>query len=266
MKARAPVSLIIPCYRCSETIGRAIESVAAQTVLPTEVILVDDHSEDDQKTLSTLKQLQNAYPELAMQVLPLSENKGPGSARNEGWKKSSQPYITFLDSDDAWHSKKIEIQYSWMNAHPNADLSAHLSIDLSKNVPPDLFASLDARQVLMSNLLLSNYLPCRSVMIKSDIGQRFLEGKRQAEDYLLWLNIGFQGGQLWFLNQPLAYSFKDDFGQQGLNAHLEASHQGVIETYRFIYQRGYISLSKYYLLRLMCSFKHLRRIALSKKA
>jgi hypothetical protein len=153
-----------------------------------------------------------------------------------------------------------------MNANPNADLSAHLSIDLSKNVPPDLFASLDARQVVMSNLLLSNYLPCRSVMIKSDISQRFLEGKRQAEDYLLWLNIGFQGGQLWFLNQPLAYSFKDDFGQQGLNAHLEASHQGVIETYRFIYQRGYISLSKYYLLRLMCSFKHLRRIALSKKA
>ena len=263
MKAFAQVSVIIPCYRCPDTIGRAIESVAAQTMLPREVILVDDHSNDSQRTLQSLESSKIAYPEIPITILILSENKGPGSARNEGWKYSTQPYIAFLDADDAWHPEKLEIQYSWMVAHPQATLSAHPSVSLSKKSPPALSKELNLKQVSIGDLLLSNFLPCRSVMLKSNIKERFLEGKRQAEDYLLWLGIGFQGGQIWYLNQPLAYSYKDDFGQQGLNANLVASHKGVLETYRLIYQRGFISAPKYYFLFLMCFIKHLRRKVLS---
>jgi len=41
---RAPVSVVIPCYRCQGTLGRALASVAAQTWPPAEVIVVDDGS------------------------------------------------------------------------------------------------------------------------------------------------------------------------------------------------------------------------------
>ncbi len=263
MKANAEVSVIIPCYRCADTIGRALESVASQTMLPAEVILVDDHSNDDQKTLNALINLKIAFPELSIKILTLSENKGPGSARNEGWKYSTQAYIAFLDADDTWHPQKLEIQYSWMIAHPQTTLSAHSSVNLSKNIPPKLSTQLNLKQVSMLALLLSNFFPCRSVMLKSNIKERFLEGKRQAEDYLLWLSIGFQGGEIWFLNQPLAYSYKDDFGQCGLNANLEASYRGVLETYRLIYQRGFISAPKYLLLMPICFIKHIRRKVLS---
>jgi glycosyltransferase involved in cell wall biosynthesis len=40
----ASVSVIIPCYRCSNTIERAVDSVARQTLRPAEVILVEDDS------------------------------------------------------------------------------------------------------------------------------------------------------------------------------------------------------------------------------
>ena len=41
-----PVSVIIPCYRCAETIERAVDSVLNQTQIPEEIILVDDFSDD----------------------------------------------------------------------------------------------------------------------------------------------------------------------------------------------------------------------------
>lgn len=259
MKSIAKVSIIIPCYQCSDTIGRAIESVAAQTILPSEVILIDDHSNDGNKTVHSLEALQSIHPELQITILTLSENKGPASARNLGWQRSTQPYIAFLDADDAWHPQKLEIQYSWMMAHPQATVSAHYSINLSKTSAPKLISNLNAKQVNMGALLRSNFLPCRSVMLKSNIKARFLEGKRQAEDYLLWLGIGFEEGQIWFLNQPLAFSYKSDFGQNGLTADLKASHEGVLETYKLIYQRGLISHFQYCYLLLLAYLKHLRR-------
>ena len=51
-----PVSVVIPCYRCSETIERAVDSVAQQSVVPVEIILVDDASRD--ATVKKLKELE----------------------------------------------------------------------------------------------------------------------------------------------------------------------------------------------------------------
>jgi glycosyltransferase involved in cell wall biosynthesis len=47
----ASISVIIPCYRCSETIERAVDSIAQQTLLPSEVFLIEDASNDNGKTL-----------------------------------------------------------------------------------------------------------------------------------------------------------------------------------------------------------------------
>ena len=51
----APVSVVIPCYRCAATIARAIASIAQQTRKPAEVLLVDDASGDG--TLAVLQEL-----------------------------------------------------------------------------------------------------------------------------------------------------------------------------------------------------------------
>ncbi len=51
-----PVSVVIPCYCCEDTIERSVVSVMNQTGLPIEVILVDDASPDQGRTLSKLRE------------------------------------------------------------------------------------------------------------------------------------------------------------------------------------------------------------------
>jgi len=259
----ANVSVIIPCYCCAKTIGRAVDSVLKQTLLPREIILIDDFSNDDGATLAALKVIRDLNLQILVTIIALDKNDGPGTARNAGWDIASQPYIAFLDADDSWHPKKIQIQYEWMCAHPIIDLCAHPSLNLKKFLKPELLDSLVAKHVELNDLLRSNFLPCRSIMLKSSIGERFIEGKRQAEDHLLWLTLGFQGKKISYLNLPLAYSYKEDFGRDGLNADLLASYHGVLDTYRRIYRNGYISYIGYSSLLALSYLKHCRRSLIS---
>jgi len=82
MVKKADVSVIIPCYRCTDTIERAVNSIAEQTLLPAEVILVDDLSGDN--TLAQLHRIQENYPQGWIHVIALPKNASPGTARNVG--------------------------------------------------------------------------------------------------------------------------------------------------------------------------------------
>ena len=86
--AFAPVSVIIPCYRCADTIARAVASVARQSLRPETVILIDDLSDDG--TLDELYRLQQEYPAGWIVVLAKAGNDGPGAARNIGWESEHQ--------------------------------------------------------------------------------------------------------------------------------------------------------------------------------
>ena len=118
-----PVSVIVPCYCCAATIETAIESVARQTARPAEVILVDDASGDD--TVAALRRLHHRHGADWMKVIRQEQNGGPSVARNAGWAMATQPYLAFLDADDSWHPRKVELQYGWMAAHPEVALTGH---------------------------------------------------------------------------------------------------------------------------------------------
>ena len=108
---KVSVSVIIPCYQCTSTIQRAVDSVAQQSLLPREVILVDDASDDE--TLEMLYSIQKSYGSNWVKVLSLKTNGGPSLARNAAWELVDSSYVAFLDADDSWHPQKIEIQFSW---------------------------------------------------------------------------------------------------------------------------------------------------------
>lgn len=114
LKKCADISVIIPTYNSENTIERAINSVLNQTIMPIEIIIVDDSSTHI-KNKEVLLSIKNKYQNI--KLIFLNINSGPATARNAAWNIAKGKYIAFLDSDDVWHPQKLEIQYKYMEEH-----------------------------------------------------------------------------------------------------------------------------------------------------
>jgi teichuronic acid biosynthesis glycosyltransferase TuaG len=241
MKVRtARVGVVIPCYQCAETIERAVNSVMAQTMRPAEMWLVDDASPDQNRTLEALHALKRRYaPRVRIEVLSLASNGGPSAARNAGWSASEQSYIAFLDADDAWHPNKLELQYCWMKDHPDVALTGHPRVrPVSGQFDVPLPTEWSAHPINSWCLLLSNPLSTSSILLRRELAFRFEPTKRRSEDFLLWAQIVLDGHLAWRLELPLAYVFKEAYGEAGLSSELWKMELGELDTYtRLVYQR-----------------------------
>lgn len=258
----APVSVIIPCYRCADTVERALDSILRQSMLPSEVLFVEDDSADGGKTLDKLHDLVAGYDgKMVIRILCMDRNGGPGEARNMGWAHASQPYIAFLDADDAWHRHKIEIQYLWMQAHPEVALSCHETIVLSdvEREPSLPMASVPTHPISTYQMLFFNAIPTRTVMLKASITERFAQGVRYAEDYHLWLRLVFSSLPAYRLRLPMAFSFKGEFGAGGLSANMRAMQLGEQECFRHLRQVGKIGIVAFLAATFFSSLKYWRR-------
>lgn len=108
------VSVIIPTYKRSEFLTRAIDSVLEQSYKNVEIIVVDDNdpiSDFRSQTEDRIKE----YIERAKVIYHKNiTNMGGALARNEGISVASGDYITFLDDDDVYEEMKIENQLQYM--------------------------------------------------------------------------------------------------------------------------------------------------------
>lgn len=257
----AAVSVVIPCYRCAGTIERAVRSVASQSVRPMELILVDDASPDD--TPRVLESLRARFGADWISVLRLPRNVGPASARNAGWERASQKYVAFLDADDAWYPRKIEIQHAWMESHPEVTLSGHASRRLisEQEIGEDPGQG-EPRRVSAAELYVSNRFITPSVMLRRDIAERFEPGKHHMEDYLLWLEIAAGGKEIARLPQVLAFTFKP-FGESGQSAHPWRMEKGELAAFSTLRRKKLIGT---WLWLALCGFsllKFARRMVLT---
>jgi len=241
MQDSAPVSVVIPCYRCADTIDRALASVRQQTWRPAEVIMVEDGSGDG--TLKRLQELQADYSEDWLKVLALPRNVGPGAARNAGWDKARQPYIAFLDSDDAWHPEKIRLQLGWMLAHPEIALTGHaLEVVHGEQYKNEKeFSPLEFKRISsLAQLLIGQFHP-PAMVLRKDLQYRFAENKRQSEDRLLAAEISLDGHACYRSATPLAFIFKEHYGTSGLSGNLWLGEKGELDFYVRLARSGRIS-------------------------
>jgi glycosyltransferase involved in cell wall biosynthesis len=257
-----PVSVIIPCYRCSGSIGQALNSVKAQTALPAEVILIDDASGD--QTPETLQTLQESAGSDWVSIVCLEQHSGPAAARNAGWERARQPYLAFLDADDTWHPCKLEIQYGWMARHPEVMLTGHPCVWLrdGRNGPA-VDAEPEVSVVDRWRILRSNPLQTPSVMLKRDAPFRFPADMSTAEDYLLWSRLVLAGFPARRLETALAYLHKPAFGAGGLSGRLWAMEAGELEVYRRLQRERLISMTLRVLLAVWSLVRYLRRLLVS---
>ncbi len=255
---RADVSVVIPAYNAAATLERALESVAAQTLLPEEVLIVDDASAD--ATAAIASSLASRFPQLCARVIRLAQNKGPATARNTGWNESKSAFIAFLDADDAWHPRKLEIQYTWMVTHPGVGLSGHACPEsLPGNMPIIDDVRLQVRQLSAGRLLLSNQFSTPTAMLRRTLPYRFKADKRFTEDYLLWLQMVLDGIPAAYMSLSLAFIYKPAFGATGLSSQLWKMETGELATYRQLARERRLSLALAGLLMVFSFTKFLRR-------
>lgn len=254
----APVSVVIPCFRCARTIGDAIASIRAQTLRPSEVLLVEDGSGDD--TLATLHRIAGEHESGWIKVIALPQNGGPSLARNAGWQRAKQPYIAFLDSDDSWAPRKLELQMAALSADPSIALIAHRMVKRPRGTRfPRLRAPVRAQVIGRAEVLVHNPFPTASVILRRDLPFRFDTHYWHSEDYLLWSQIVFSGHRCAKINQVLAIWNDRENGAVGLSDDLTAIHRARCRLRRKLMREGLISRPEYVLARTVGVLSRMRR-------
>jgi len=99
---RPLVSIVMPAYNAGKYIGRAIESVLAQTYDNWELIIVDDGSTDNTYEVAS------RYKDPRIRILRHDKNMGTGPSRNDALSASRGQWIAVLDADDEWLPRRLE--------------------------------------------------------------------------------------------------------------------------------------------------------------
>lgn len=110
---RPRCSVILPTYNRAKTLPRAVASVLAQDEPDFELIIVDDASTD--QTAAWLPTLDDPR----IRVARSERNQGPSAARNTGIELARAPAIAFLDSDDAYCSRRLSLPLAVLDREPD---------------------------------------------------------------------------------------------------------------------------------------------------
>ena len=197
------VSVIIPTLNRINTLQRAIDSVIAQSFESIEIIVVDNGSSD-----GSVKMLKKYYPIVKL----IHEHKvGVSASRNKGIKYASNPWIAFLDSDDAWDRKKLEKQINLLhNSHDKYRLIHTNEIwirngkQINQMKKHQKFGGYIFNQCLsLCCISPSSVLIDRSIF--DDMGL-FNENLPVCEDYDMWLRICSKEEVL-FIDEKLTFKY-----------------------------------------------------------
>lgn len=259
----APVSVVVPCYRCVDTIEPAVASIAAQTLIPAEVLLVDDCSGDG--TLEQLHEVARSYPVGWVRVLTLPRNGGPSAARNLGWAHARQTYVAFLDADDTWHPEKLSIQMDALAGDPQIALIAHAMNVQPRTQPPPVVRYPVAVRVLPAKLpLLGSPFPTASIVLRRDLPFRFDENRRRAEDFMLWAQVLLSGHRCARIDPVLASWHKPPFGAGGLSGDMPAMYAAARDVRRSLHALGLLSWPRMRAADALSLLRYGRRIVLTR--
>ena len=192
------ISVIIPTFNRSSFLKRALVSVINQSISPNEIIVVDNGSTENTKSM-----LKENFTNIKYIFYP---DKGVSKARNIGIKNSNCDWLCFLDSDDEWHLQKLEKQIKYLKF--NSEIK-FLHTDESWFRNGVYLNQLKKHEKSGGNIFENSLKLCcvspSSTMINKDIFRSyglFDETFTVCEDYELWLRITAKE-QVGFLKEAL---------------------------------------------------------------
>ena len=212
------VSVVIPTFNCAKYITEAIESLLKQTYKKLDIIVVDDGSMDDTKTIL------HPYIEKGIVNYIYQDNQGPGAARNTGIKCAKGDYIAFLDADDTLTEDSIERRMNLILSSSKVGLvfsDYFYETEEFKSVESDFINKIQkltkfihetyngllfkgSFQDVFSVLFLVH---TGTVLVRKEVFEKagfFRSDISIGEDRDMWLRIA-EHYEIGFVNEPLAY-------------------------------------------------------------
>ena len=181
------VSVIIPSYNRAHFIAETIESVLRQTHRNIEIIIIDDGSVDE--TRSVVERFGSKVRYV------WQENAGVGAARNHGLRLARGKYIAFLDSDDLWLPTKVETGVDVFEANPAVGLlcTDAMQIDAEGREKRSLRArgrsGRTTQHLLRNNFVIMSTHMARTAVVRKAGGFREERILSACADWELWVRL-----------------------------------------------------------------------------
>lgn len=229
------VSIIIPTHNREELLRKAVLSVFEQTMLPAELIVVDDGS-----IPPVADNIFSGCPSaIKTTLLSFSQPKGANAARNAGARASNSMWLAFLDDDDEFRPNKIELVSAQFEKnidfiyHPAQFILYQQQISyLTKPLP------FSENTAPFAQLLKENRIGATSmVVIKKELFNEaggFDEGLAAMQDYELWLRISLLKPSFYLCQEPLTnyYSYSSLGSTSKSLEKLYSSHEYIALKYK----------------------------------
>jgi glycosyltransferase involved in cell wall biosynthesis len=219
------VSVIIPTYKRSEFLERAIESVLNQSYKNIEILVIDDNEEFTDFRMETEKKMEKYLNDIRVKYYKNIKNLGGALARNEGIHKAEGDYITFLDDDDEYQNEKIQNQVNYMVAN-NLDMSfTNLKYVNSKKKIIEFREFTDLKFFdkisLLKYHLMRHLTGTPTFMYKADILKKIggFEDAEMGQEFYLMIKTIENKLKIGYLNdsQVIAYRHKEGGISFGIN-------------------------------------------------
>lgn len=241
----ANISVVIPTHNRPGGLAAAVKSIFRQTLLPKELIVVDDGSSPP----ISEEVFAGCPAGLSTKLLRNESPKGANNARNRGIKEATGEWIAFLDDDDEFFAQKIDVINEYILNNPSADLLYHpakiimVNEGISYTTKPKELLPNDN---VFRKLLIKNHIGGTPMVVAKKqsllLAGGFDENLPALQDYELWLRMAGSKHKFFFIPLQLTlcnYTTKT----KGITANQEAGLQAlsIIEQK---YADAFSSLSK----------------------
>lgn len=200
LSAEPLVSVIMPVFNAEKTLRKSVDSVLRQTFATLELVLIDDCSHDRSGTI--MREYAEADPRV--KIVSQTANAGVAEARNAGLRAASGSHVAFLDSDDWWDPRKLELQLGQMReSGALVSYASYQRVDeegrmLSLVDPP--------AEIAYADMLKSNHIGNLTGIYDRRLGDVSFV-RMGHEDYVFWLDRVRRAGRAVRVRYegPLAY-------------------------------------------------------------
>lgn len=232
------VSVVIPAYNAAKFLKETVDSILNQTVLPSEIIIVDDQSSDETYFLA-LKIAESAT--IPIRVQCQTQNNGASAARNKGIEVIKSDWVLFMDADDIAEPELIEqecrrvceLQEEWETplvlVHSAYRQVTHdgtsLGIHKWKQVQPE--------EILGYEIVRNQIITTSGVLVNKaafNAAGGFDTNLNYSEDWDLWLRLAHIGG-FGYVDKPLVGVRRHAGNISGTLANMLSGEKVVLQRY-----------------------------------